>query len=51
MPVSEPLDAAGFAAAADVSRETLDRLKRYGDLLAKWNDRVNLVGKSTLADP
>ena len=46
----EPLDAEGFAAAADVSRETLERLKRYATLLTKWNNRVNLVGKSTLAD-
>lgn len=51
MHVSEPLDAERFAAAADVSRETLERLKRFGDLLAKWNERVNLVGKSTMADP
>ena len=50
MPVPEPLDAEGFAAAADVSRETLERMKRYGDLLAKWNERVNLVGKSTMTD-
>ena len=39
-----------FAAAADVSRETLARLERYADLLRKWNPRINLVGKSTLAD-
>jgi 16S rRNA (guanine527-N7)-methyltransferase len=39
-----------FAAAADVSRETLDRLRRYADLLAKWNRRINLVGQGTLPD-
>jgi len=39
-----------FAAAADVSRETLDRLRRYAELLAKWNTRVNLVGQGTIQD-
>ena len=48
--VPEPLGADGFAAATDVSRETLDRLTAYADLLAAWNRRVNLVGRSTLAD-
>lgn len=49
-PVPDPLDAAGFAAAANVSRETIDRLDRYADLLRKWNARINLVGRSTLDD-
>ena len=35
----------------DVSRETLDRLGSYLDLLAKWQRAINLVGTSTLADP
>ena len=39
-----------FAAAADVSRETLDRLQRYAALLEKWNPRINLVGQGTLRD-
>lgn len=39
-----------FAAETDVSRETLDRLRRYADLLEKWNRRINLVGQGTLAD-
>lgn len=39
-----------FAEAADVSRETLDRLRRYADLLVKWNRRINLVGQGTLPD-
>ena len=34
-----------------VSRETLDRLQAYLDLLARWQQRINLVGASTLADP
>ncbi len=37
-----------FAAAAGVSRETLDRLRRYADILVKWNRRINLVGQGTL---
>lgn len=39
-----------FAAKADVSRETLARLKDYADLLADWSARHNLVAKSTLPD-
>ncbi|MFD1511610.1 16S rRNA (guanine(527)-N(7))-methyltransferase RsmG [Lacimonas salitolerans] len=35
---------------SNVSRETMDRLVRYVDLLEKWNPRINLVGKSTLKD-
>jgi 16S rRNA (guanine527-N7)-methyltransferase len=44
------MDAAGFAEATGVSRETLGRLQRYAELLRAWNERVNLVGKGTLAD-
>lgn len=31
-----------------VSRETLDRLRRLTELLAKWNPAINLVAKSTV---
>ncbi|WP_135502754.1 16S rRNA (guanine(527)-N(7))-methyltransferase RsmG [Roseovarius aestuariivivens] len=34
----------------DVSRETMDRLQLYAELLRKWNPRINLVSKSTLKD-
>jgi len=34
----------------DVSRETLDGLKTYGDLLIKWQKAKNLVSNSTLDD-
>lgn len=34
----------------DVSRETLDRLEHFADLLLKWNPRINLVSRSTLDD-
>ncbi|MGE5539750.1 MAG: 16S rRNA (guanine(527)-N(7))-methyltransferase RsmG [Gemmatimonas sp.] len=40
-----------FASLAGVSRETLDRLDSYLQLLRKWNGAINLVGVSTLADP
>lgn len=46
-----PLDAAGFAAATGVSRETLARLEAYAGLLLAWSARINLVGRATLADP
>lgn len=34
-----------------VSRETLERLQAYLDLLVRWQAKINLVGPSTLADP
>lgn len=39
-----------FAAAADVSRETLERLMAYASLLVKWQGAINLVGADSLAD-
>lgn len=33
-----------------VSRETMDRLNTYSDLLKKWNPKINLVSRSTLDD-
>jgi 16S rRNA (guanine527-N7)-methyltransferase len=39
-----------FAAHMGVSRETLARLKAYADMLADWNERHNLVARSTLPD-
>lgn len=38
-----------FAAEFGVSRETLKKLERYAELLPEWQDRMNLVGPSTLA--
>ncbi len=46
----QPLSAAAFRAATDVSRETLDRLERYAALLEKWNRAINLVARGSLAD-
>lgn len=37
-------------AGPSVSRETLERLKTYEALLRKWNQRINLVARSTLPD-
>ena len=45
------LGRAGFAAAIDVSRETLERLTLYLELLGRWQRAINLVGPATLADP
>ncbi|MBL4747251.1 MAG: 16S rRNA (guanine(527)-N(7))-methyltransferase RsmG [Magnetovibrio sp.] len=41
--------AADFQAATQVSDETLDRLQAYGDLLSKWQAKINLVGPNTLS--
>lgn len=39
-----------FRAAFGVSRETVDRLRLYADLLRQWQSAVNLVAPSTLDD-
>jgi 16S rRNA (guanine527-N7)-methyltransferase len=39
-----------FARDFDVSRETLAALEGYAALLEKWNRKINLVGRDTLAD-
>ena len=49
-PVS-PLAPEKFAAASNVSRETMARLAAYLELLAKWRDTVNLVSRASMADP
>ncbi len=45
-----PLDARGFAEIVVVSRETLSRLEAYAALLTRWSERINLVGRDTIAD-
>ena len=45
-----PMTLDQFAGQADVSRETLARLKRYAEMLEKWNRRINLVGRGTIED-
>ena len=39
-----------FQTKSGVSRETLDRLTAYADLLVKWQARINLIGPETLPD-
>jgi 16S rRNA (guanine527-N7)-methyltransferase len=48
--VTDPLTAEAFAGHCDVSRETLDRLRCYRDLLERWQKAINLVGGGTLGD-
>lgn len=43
-------DAAGFVAATDVSRETIERLNLYESQLKLWQPRINLVANATLTD-
>lgn len=49
-PTRVPLGPGGFQKLMNVSRETLDRLIRYVDLLTWWNTRINLVGRNTMGD-
>lgn len=42
-------DRDAFAAQHDVSRETMAQLDCYAALLTEWQQRMNLVGPSTLA--
>ena len=37
-----------FAEVFQVSRETIHRLSRYGEILARWRKSTNLVAASTL---
>ncbi|SLN33344.1 Ribosomal RNA small subunit methyltransferase G [Roseovarius gaetbuli] len=39
-----------MSVALNVSRETMDRLETYAELLRKWNPKINLVSKSTIDD-
>ncbi len=41
---------AAFLDTIDVSRETFAQLEAYHGLLEKWNRRINLVGRRTMAD-
>jgi len=48
--VLPPLTAASFQKQTGVSRETMERLEVYVELLGAWNRRINLVGPRTLGD-
>lgn len=39
-----------FRTEADVSHETLERLRIYADLLKRWQAKMNLVGPGSMAD-
>lgn len=39
-----------FQNSFDVSRETMDLLDRYVELIVKWNKSINLVSKTTISD-
>lgn len=39
-----------FARDSGVSRETLARLEAYVALLQRWNEKINLIGRTTGAD-
>jgi len=41
---------AEFAAALHVSRETMTRLNRYAELLARWQKSINLISPATVND-
>jgi len=45
-----PLTPEAFAAACDVSRETLERLRCYAETLVKWQKSINLVAPESLRD-
>ena len=45
-----PLSPEAFQALTGVSDDTLARLAAYVELLGKWQRRINLVGRRTLAD-
>ncbi len=47
--ISEPVKT-WFETDLNVSRETLDRLDLYADLVVKWQPRINIVGASTADD-
>jgi 16S rRNA (guanine527-N7)-methyltransferase len=43
-----PLTPEAFATACNVSRETLERLRRYAEILTKWQRSINLVAPDSL---
>jgi 16S rRNA (guanine527-N7)-methyltransferase len=45
-----PLTPEAFAETCDVSRETLECLRRYAEILVKWQKSINLVSPDSLND-
>lgn len=50
-PHPAPMSPADAGRLLGVSRETVERLAVYLDVLARWQRSINLVGPATLADP
>ena len=48
--MTEYLTAEQVGVQLGVSRETLERLKIYVELLLKWQRAINLIGPGTIAD-
>ena len=48
--VLPPMTVQEFAETLSVSRETVERLQTYAELLVKWQAKINLVGPATLPD-
>jgi 16S rRNA (guanine527-N7)-methyltransferase len=46
-----PLTREAFARELDVSRETMERLAVYLELLGRWQSAISLVGPKALRDP
>lgn len=44
------MDRDDFRTTTNVSRETIERLDAYADLLRRWQPRINLVGPDTVPD-
>jgi 16S rRNA (guanine527-N7)-methyltransferase len=40
----------GLSEQLGVSRETMERLEKFEEVLLKWNPRINLVSKNSLSD-
>jgi len=49
-PVADSYDAGSFARDTGVSRETLGRLETFATLLGRWQQRINLVARESVAD-
>ena len=45
-----PFSSDDFQARANVSRETLEKLEVYADLLLKWQASINLIGPGTVPE-
>jgi 16S rRNA (guanine527-N7)-methyltransferase len=46
----DPMDAAAFAAATGATEAQMADLQRFRDLLGEWNEKMNLVGPSAMAE-